>query len=61
MKNIEYINKLLLKLKSKARVIRGGVQRQEASSQHVIDAMREIEEVIEEIESQLDKESLRHG
>ena len=61
MKNIEYINKLVTRLKGRLRGIRGGVQRQELSSNDVIKQMKELEELIEEIESQLDKNTLRHG
>ena len=61
MKNIEYINKLVTRLKSRLRVIRLGVQRQQVSSNDVIEEMKRLEELIEEIESQLDKNSMRHG
>jgi hypothetical protein len=61
MKNIEYINKLVTRLKSRLRVIRLGIQRQEVSSNDVIKEMKNLEELIEEIESQIDKNSMRHG
>ena len=61
MKNIEYINKLLLRLKSNLRGVRGSIQRQEVSSNDLIKSMKALEELIEEIESQLDKNSMRFG
>lgn len=61
MKNIEYINKLLLRLKSNMRQVRGSLQRQEVSSTDVINNLKALEELVEEIESQIDKGSMRHG
>ena len=61
MKNIEYINKLLLRLKSNMRQVRGSLQRQEVSSTDVINNLKALEELVEEIESQVDKGSMRHG
>jgi hypothetical protein len=61
MKNIEYINKLITRLKGNLRGIRGGIQRQEMNSNDVIKHLKSLEELIEEIESQLDKNSMRHG
>ena len=61
MKNIRYINKLVEKLKHQMRGLRGNIQRQEIRSNDVIKMLKGFEEQIEEIESQLDKESMRHG